>query len=325
MLGELAVNVIGTVLGSPKAKANASKFEDVATRPEKKQAEEEADTSLGQDNDQDNSQDNSRDQDQDDDMEDLFGTPPPSTRPSTPPPKTGNTDSPSFAAGPFKTPTRPTPSHRPITRSVSKSIVRSTTTIGPCPQSPVLEGLMLLQRTPSKTPSKTPRSVPAPGSASRQRRLASATPGRQLNQLNQNMLHVPLQFDGAPFDTPMTSTLNQLLSEANEFTTGSPSHGLTDLDLATFANLDSDALTANFGSVTGDLDFGSYLDTDLALPSSSPLVGRKSGGGSSHKHSSNNNQNVSFGGAISFEASENLWSDFNDAMDAEADKLGQTA
>ncbi|KAL1899905.1 hypothetical protein Sste5346_002771 [Sporothrix stenoceras] len=300
VLGELAVNVIGTVLGSPKAKANPPKFEDTA-RPETKQSEE-ADTSA----------------DQEDDMEDLFGTPPPSTRPSTPPPKMGNQDSPSFTLGPFKTPTRPTPNHRPITRSVSKSIVRSTTTSVPCPQSPVLEGLMLLQRTPSKTP----RSIPIPGSATRSRR----TPGRQQQQQQQlqqqQSLHVPLQLDGVPFDTPLTSTLNQLLSEANDFTTGSPSHGLTDLDLATFANLDSNGLTANFGSVAGDLDFGSYLDTDMALPSSSPLVGRKNGG-SSHKHHSN--QHVSFGGELNFEASESLWSDFNDAMDTDTDKIGQTA
>ncbi|KJR82969.1 gata transcription factor [Sporothrix schenckii 1099-18] len=300
VLGELAVNVIGTVLGSPKAKANPSKFEDTARSGAKLSGEAHARIDGAQDAD---------------DMEDLFGTPPPPTaRPSTPPPNTSNSrESPAFASGPFKTPTRPTPSHRPITRSVSKSIVRSTTaTTGAGPQSPVLEGLMLLAQ---RTPSKTPRSVPVPGSASRQRRTASVTPARlQRQQQQQQSLHVPLQLDGVPFDTPFTSTLNQLLSEANDFTTGSPSHGLTDLDLATFANLDSDGLTANFGSVADDLDFGSYLDTDLVMPSSSPLVNRKNGGGS-HKHHSD--QLVSMGGEVSFEASESLWSDFNDAMDAD--------
>ena len=62
------------------------------------------------------------------------------TRPKTPVQK-------STASNPFKTPTRPTPSHRPITRSVTKSI-RS----GKSPRS-----LMLSQRTPSRTPSSSAR------------------------------------------------------------------------------------------------------------------------------------------------------------------------
>ncbi|CAK7220081.1 hypothetical protein SBRCBS47491_004068 [Sporothrix bragantina] len=299
VLGELAVNVIGTVLGSPKAKTNPPKFEDV-TRTEPKQADE-----------ADKLDSASKDNTDQDDMEDLFGTPPPPTRPSTPPPKLGSQGSPSFAAGPFKTPTRPTSNHRPITRSVSKSIVRSA--VVACPQSPSKEGLMLLQRTPSKTP----RSMAIPGSAGRTRRMASVTPGRQQQQhqqfMHQQSLHVPLQIDGVPFDTPLTSTLNQLLSEANDFTTGSPSHGLTDLDLASIANLNSDDLGHSFESSAGDIDFGSYLDTDLIMPSSSPLLGRKN---ANHSHK-NQNQHVSFGSEPSFEASENLWSDFNDAMDVD--------
>ena len=48
---------------------------------------------------------------------------------------------------PFKTPTRPTPSHRPITRSISRSI-RSAKSPGQ---------LLLFQKTPSKTPSSSAR------------------------------------------------------------------------------------------------------------------------------------------------------------------------
>lgn len=58
------------------------------------------------------------------------------------------------APNPFKTPTRPTPNHRPITRSISKSIQSA--------KSPS-QILMLSQRTPSKTPStrrRSPRNQP---------------------------------------------------------------------------------------------------------------------------------------------------------------------
>ncbi|CAK7274299.1 hypothetical protein SEPCBS57363_006092 [Sporothrix epigloea] len=291
VLGELAVNVIGTVLGSPKAKTNSSKFEDVArARPKQGETTGKVSAVVVDNADQD-------------DMEDLFGTPPPSTRPSTPPPREDSQGSPTFAAGPFKTPTRPTPSHRPITRSVSKSIVRSATTA--CPPSPSLEGQML-----QRTPSKTPASLITPGSAGRIRRMVSGTPGRHQQLPHQHLSHVPLQLDCLPFDTPYTSTLNQLLSEANDFTTGSPSHGLTELDLASIGNLNSDGLGASFDDSVGDIDFSSYLDKDCILSSSSPSLGRKTAkNGHSHKH-----QQVSFGSEQSFEASENLWSDFNDTM-----------
>ncbi|KAF8852645.1 hypothetical protein BDZ45DRAFT_100387 [Acephala macrosclerotiorum] len=61
-------------------------------------------------------------------------------RPTTPVQK-------SPVANPFKTPTRPTPSHRPITRSVSRSI-RS----GKSPRQ-----LLTFNRTPSRTPRRSPR------------------------------------------------------------------------------------------------------------------------------------------------------------------------
>jgi len=50
------------------------------------------------------------------------------------------------AANPFKTPTRPTPNHRPITRSISRSAKSAS------------RGDMMPQRTPSKTPSTARRS-----------------------------------------------------------------------------------------------------------------------------------------------------------------------
>ncbi|KAI2463421.1 hypothetical protein F4781DRAFT_124651 [Annulohypoxylon bovei var. microspora] len=71
----------------------------------------------------------------DNDFTDIFGTPP---RPSTPPPKTNS-------SGPFKTPTRATPGHRPVTRSVTRSM-RSVRSINSPSQ------LLMMDRTPTRTP-----------------------------------------------------------------------------------------------------------------------------------------------------------------------------
>ncbi|KAI1215095.1 uncharacterized protein F4807DRAFT_20574 [Annulohypoxylon truncatum] len=64
---------------------------------------------------------------------DIFGTPP---RPSTPPPNANS-------GGPFKTPTRATPGHRPVTRSVT----RSMRSVGSPSQM-----LMIREQTPTRTP-----------------------------------------------------------------------------------------------------------------------------------------------------------------------------
>ncbi|KAK3685985.1 hypothetical protein B0T22DRAFT_236473 [Podospora appendiculata] len=191
--------------------------------------------------------------------QELFGTPP--ARPSTPPPKT-------TSSGPvFKTPTRPTPSHRPITRSISRSI-RTVTSI---PKSPS-QFLAQIQRTPSKTPRS------ATGSNAL---LFSAGGGSKRRSPRNAQLHPHFVLDedmhNGHFDSPFTATLNQLLSEANDFTSGSPSHGLVDLDLTSLPNLDSDDLTQHLTS-TGALDFGNFLSTDLIMPSSPPLL-RNHGGG----------------------------------------------
>lgn len=176
----------------------------------------------------------------DDDMVGLFGTP---ARPSTPPPK-------EKTSVPFKTPTRPTPSHRPITRSVSKSI-RTVRTVG---KSPGRASLQLEQ-----TPTKTPRSSA---------RLRS---GNACNNANYSLAHFEESITGGPtidFCSPFSSTLNQLLSEANEFTAGSSAHGLGELELPTIS---SDMGLS--GHLEG-LDFGHFLTTDAVMPSSPPIMGR---------------------------------------------------
>lgn len=176
----------------------------------------------------------------DDDMIGLFGTPP---RPSTPPSK-------DKSSAPFKTPTRPTPSHRPITRSVSKSI-RTVRTVVKSP------GHALFQ--PQQTPTKTPRSSA---------RLRGSNSG---NSTHYAHAHFEESITGGPtmeFCSPFSSTLNQLLSEANDFTAGSSAHGLGELDLP---NMGSDlGLSGHLES----LDFGHFLTTDAVMPSSPPMMGR---------------------------------------------------
>ena len=119
-----------------------------------------------------------------DDLEALFGSPA-VARPSTPPPKAKAAGS---HSGPFKTPTRPTPNHRPITRSVSRSLRSIRGMTSPAQQA-------LLQRTPTKTPRGTRG---APGSASVRR-----------SPRNHQMSF------GAVFDTPISRAISQVLSEPN--------------------------------------------------------------------------------------------------------------
>lgn len=176
----------------------------------------------------------------DDDIIGLFGTP---ARPSTPPPK-------EKSSVPFKTPTRPTPSHRPITRSVSKSI-RSVRTTAKSPGRAMLQ----VQQTPTKTPRSSAR-------------LRSGNSGNQTQHFH---AHFEESITGGPtmeFCSPFSSTLNQLLSEANEFTAGSSAHGLGELELP---NMGSDmGLSGHLES----LDFGHFLTTDAVMPSSPSMMGR---------------------------------------------------
>ncbi|KAK4127719.1 hypothetical protein N657DRAFT_564349 [Parathielavia appendiculata] len=244
-----------------------------------------------------------------DDLEqELFGTPP--RRPSTPPPK--------GAAGPFKTPTRPTPSHRPITRSISRSI-RSIRSIPKSPGQLFTTHQHLLQRTPIKT-SRT-------SSASKRRGNNSSSNNHHLdadfslepdehNQLAMGLGSMPHMH----FDSPFTATLHQLLSEANEFIGGgSPSrHGGigaggadAELDLSTLSqHLErstsggeagdgggTDGATGG-GSAGVTMDFGSFLGTDLVMSSSPPLLRGRGSRNGGRGNGNGNGGEQQFGGVL---------------------------
>ncbi|KAF4465555.1 CENP-A multicopy suppressor 2 [Fusarium albosuccineum] len=153
-----------------------------------------------------------------DDLEALFNSPS-HARPSTPPPKAKATSQ----TTPFKTPTRPTPSHRPITRSVSRSLRSVRDKMSPSQQA-------LLQKTPTRTPH------------------GSATVRRSPRLNLENV-----------FDTPLSRTITQMLSEPN-FDLG---NGNFD-----FSNLP--ALDANNATL---IEFGNFLSTDGIMPSSPPKDG----------------------------------------------------
>ncbi|KAI9149307.1 DNA polymerase alpha subunit B [Paramyrothecium foliicola] len=141
-------------------------------------------------------------------------------RPSTPPPKE---QSPTSL---FKTPTRSTPSHRPVTRSVSRSIRASASR---SLASPVRQALF------QRTPTRTPRSV------------------RRSPRNNQ------VSFDNV-FDSPLSRTINQMLSEPNGFGLGDH-----ELDLSSLPALEE--LDGRDGAL---IDFGNLLSTDAIMPSSPP-------------------------------------------------------
>ncbi|KAH8908976.1 hypothetical protein BR93DRAFT_855204, partial [Coniochaeta sp. PMI_546] len=232
VLGELAVNIVQTAPDFQHSKPATSDKENVNLVPNRA-----ATPSLPDDDDLD---------------QELFGTPPP--RPSTPPPKSAQN-------GPFKTPTRPTPSHRPITRSISRSI-RSVKSGAKSPSQVLLQ----LQRTPSKTP----RSVGG-GSINFSLGLNFSASKRRTPRANPVHAHFAID-SNEQFDSPFTATINQLLSEANEFTSGSPSHGLADMDLSSLPNLHSDDVMQQLAAANSHLDFGSFLPGDMGLPSSPPLL-----------------------------------------------------
>jgi hypothetical protein len=226
-----------------------------------------------------------------DDLEqELFGTPP-TKRPSTPPPKGAPT------TGPFKTPTRPTPSHRPITRSISRSIrsIRSPAQLFAADQH--------LERTPSRTPRSVPGGgsggllVPGvPSSSSGKRRSPRGNHQPNVDHLHahhfaiddhdaddlhlQHMQHMQMSMS-MTFDSPFTATLQQVLSAANDFiASGSPCRGGSGGGMTTTTT--TAMATAEKGQGGGEdrqheqqqqaLDFGSFLSTDLVMPSSPPMV-----------------------------------------------------
>jgi hypothetical protein len=183
--------------------------------------------------------------DEDDELEALFRSP--LARPSTPPPKDK-----SSSHGLFKTPTRPSSSHRPITRSISRSIrsVRSHRSAEKIAS--------LLQGTPTRTPRSVARLL-APESPSVRRSPRLAHP------------------DGL-LETPMTRSLNLLLSEAHDYNID-PS--TLDLDLSTIGDLGDHEM----------IDFGNLL-TDAIMPSSPPKR---------------------MGGAFDYAGTSSMWADWSDA------------
>ncbi|KAL6878902.1 hypothetical protein J3F83DRAFT_265721 [Trichoderma novae-zelandiae] len=158
-----------------------------------------------------------------DDLEALFNSPF-KERPSTPPP-----DAAPAPAEAFKTPTRPTPSHRPITRSVSRSLRSARSMLSPNQQA--------LEQTPTKTPRSMLR---VPGSSAR-RRSPRAHQG---------------SFD--VFDSPVSRSIVQLLSEGNVLGTGE-----NEVDLSSLPGL---------GHMEEAFDFG-LLSTDHLMPSSPSRTG----------------------------------------------------
>ncbi|KAF7554052.1 hypothetical protein G7046_g6929 [Stylonectria norvegica] len=202
VLGELNVNIVQTVECRQNKELVAEK-ENIAIDYEEAEADH-------------------------DELEALFRSPA-GARPSTPPPKARA----AINSGPFKTPTRPTPSHRPITRSVSRSLRSVRGMTSPRQQA-------LLQRTPTKTPRSALTALI--GSASRRRSPRN-------HQVN---------FDSV-FDTPLARAINQMLSDSN--------FGMAnnELDLSNLPGLDT-----NEG---GLIDFGNLLSTDGAMSTSSPKHG----------------------------------------------------
>ncbi|KAI1138795.1 hypothetical protein F5Y05DRAFT_351057 [Hypoxylon sp. FL0543] len=202
ILGEVAVNIVQTSAGFPNAKVdrNLEKENDV------QEAHGGAYT--------------------EDDFADIFGTPP---RPSTPPPKPNS-------GGPFKTPTRATPGHRPVTRSVTRSMRSGRSITSPTQ-------MLMMDRTPTRTP--------------RSNMVKHHSPrGFMPSQLLDNQI----------FDTPMSRAFGQLFS--NDDQPAMPSSPHLGLDMSSL----SLPMTDSFSGEPFDM---SFLDTDVTMPgSSSPPVRR---------------------------------------------------
>jgi len=153
------------------------------------------------------------------------------SRPTTPLQK-------STGLSPFKTPTRPTPNHRPITRSISKSARSKHNT------------QMLPQRTPSKTPStaarrRSPRKHQAVAESP-----FTATLNKLLSEANDN--HETIQ------DSP-----SRHLDFGLDFSM------LPDLGHSGADGLSSDALTFQMPGFDPNHDF---FSTDVPMPSSPPRL-----------------------------------------------------
>jgi hypothetical protein len=105
-----------------------------------------------------------------------------------------------------------------------------------------------------------------------------------------------LMDDGQHFDSPFTKSINQLLSEANDFM-GS------ELDLGNMHPINGEGHIAP----TGNWDFGSLLSTDGVMPSSPPVL----------RHGLHH---VSFGGHLSYDHNDaDMWKQL-DAVGTEAEE-----
>ena len=144
-------------------------------------------------------------------------------------PKTPTQKSP--APNPFKTPTRPSPNHRPITRSVSKSL-RS----GKSPRQ--------LHPFSQNTPSRTP------GSVTRRR----------------SPRHHPIVFE-----SPFTATLNQLMSETDHNRSTPQQRCNYDLDFNHLSDLPIMDHHDHHGGPGGmNFSLEDFFSTDVPMPSSPP-------------------------------------------------------
>ncbi|KAI1273824.1 hypothetical protein F5Y07DRAFT_401945 [Xylaria sp. FL0933] len=174
------------------------------------------------------------------DFVDLFG-PAPTPRPSTPPPK-------GASSGPFKTPTRPTPSHRPVTRSVSRSM-RSTRFLASPSQGH-------LERTPTRTPSRTPRKTPR----------SVLVSGGMRRRSPRHLLPSDAIGDSS-LGTPLTRSINEMFSNADDLVMGSLSRGF-EIDFSSLPHLDN----IDQHSDLPHFDFSTLLATDALMTSSPPAL-----------------------------------------------------
>lgn len=198
VLGELATNGVITSTDVPPAKEQVTEASDKENRPPGFDAED-AEAELLR----------------------LFEAD--MSRPTTPVQK-------SPAPNPFKTPTRPTPSHRPITRSVSRSL-RSA-------KSP-RQLLTFSQQTPSRTPSSV------------------------------NRRRSPRNHHGV-FESPFTATLHQLMSETDNHKSSPRhcNFELDFNNLSDLPSMDNSGHHGGQDGMNFSLE--DFFSTDVPMPSSPP-------------------------------------------------------
>lgn len=169
------------------------------------------------------------------DLEALFRSPAP-PRPSTP-------TQDAMAAPPtaaFKTPTRSTPSRRPMTRSVSRS--QRTVRSWASPNK--------VQKTPSRTPSKTPRGHLNPPQTPLSRRRS---PRNQPNT----------EFGESEWNTPISRAITQMLSDNPLLSDGNFGAFSDDMDFNDLPPMDDQA-------IAGAVDSWFSTDPDMMGAPTSP-------------------------------------------------------